>query len=154
MCPLFFINFLFLTKWYPFKDYEKCFLFHLKSSFHSWDFLIFVFQSSPLFLLVSHCFRVWSNINLIVCDINCLNKNLITHFVWYLEKEKRYDIETLSADRVLNKKTFLWKNHAEDVHQKLVPDPLLILVNNPRQPLHARNSFKSKILWKRFIKNP
>ena len=58
----------------------------------------------------------------------------------------RYDIETLSADRVLNKKTFLWKNHAEDVHQKLVPDPLLILVNNPRQPLHARNSFKSKIL--------
>ena len=28
--------------------------------------------------------------------------------------------------------------------QKLVPDPFLILVNNPKQPLHARNSFKNK----------
>ena len=34
---------------------------------------------------------------------------LITHFVWYLEKEKRYDIETLSIDRVLNKKHFKGK---------------------------------------------
>ena len=31
------------------------------------------------------------------------------------------------------------------MHQKLVPDPFLILVNNPKQPLHARNSFKNKI---------
>ena len=41
---------------------------------------------------------------------------------------------------------FLWKNLAENVLQKLVPDPVLILVNNPKQPLHARNYFKSKIL--------
>ena len=39
--------------------------------------------------------------------INCLNKNLITHFVWYLEKVKRCDIETLSIDRVLNKEHFM-----------------------------------------------
>ena len=38
------------------------------------------------------------------------------------------------------------EKHAENVHQKLVPDPFLILVYNPKQPLHARNSFKSKIL--------
>ena len=38
--------------------------------------------------------------------INCLNKILITHFVWYLEKEKRYDHETFSIDRVLNKEHF------------------------------------------------
>ena len=36
------------------------------------------------------------------------------------------------------------ENHAENVHQKLVPDPFLILVNNPKQPLHARNAFKNK----------
>ena len=30
------------------------------------------------------------------------------------------------------------------MHQKLVPDPFLILVNNPKQPLHARNYFKNK----------
>ena len=33
------------------------------------------------------------------------------------------------------------ENHAEYVHQKLVPDPFFILVNNPKQPLHVRNSF-------------
>ena len=41
--------------------------------------------------------------------MNCLNKTLITHFVWYLEKEKSYDIETLSIDRVLNKEHFYGK---------------------------------------------
>ena len=42
--------------------------------------------------------------NLTVYDvINCLNKNLITHFVLELEKEKRYDTGTLSIDKVLNK---------------------------------------------------
>ena len=27
------------------------------------------------------------------------------------------------------------------MHQKLVPDPFFILVNNPKQLLHAKNSF-------------
>ena len=39
------------------------------------------------------------------------------------------------------------------MHQKLVPDPFLILVNNPKEPLYARNSFENKISWKRIIKN-
>ena len=34
-------------------------------------------------------------------------------------------------------------------YRKCAPDPSLILVNNPKQPLHARNSFKSKIFWKK-----
>ena len=52
-------------------------------------------------------------VNLNVCDlISGLNKNA-THFVWYYEKEQSYDIETLSIDRC--------QNHAENVHQKLVP---------------------------------
>ena len=71
------------------KKYEKWLLFYLKSSFRSRDIQCFVFLSSPLFLPVSQCFRGWWKINLKVCDIiNCLNKNLITHFVWYLKKEK------------------------------------------------------------------
>ena len=94
----------------PFKNYEKCFSFHLKSSFRSRDIQALVFSSSPLFLPVSHCFRGWSKKNLKVYDvINCLNKNLITHFVWYLEKEIRCDIETLSIDRELNKEHFYGK---------------------------------------------
>ena len=59
----------------------------------------------------------------------------IRYFVSYLEKEKRYDIETFSSDRVLN--------HAENAEQNLVPDS--ILVNNPKQPLHVKNSFINKI---------
>ena len=82
-------------------------LFHLKTSFVA---QIFVFPFSPVFLLFGHCFRGWFKINLKIYDvINCLTKNLITHFVWYFEKEKRYDIETLSIDRVLNKEHFYGK---------------------------------------------
>ena len=40
--------------------------------------------------------------------INFLNKNLVTYFVWFLE-EKRYDIETLSTDRVSKKEQFYSK---------------------------------------------
>ena len=34
----------------------------------------------------------------------------------------------------------LWKNYAENEHQKPVPDLVLILICNPREPL-KRNSF-------------
>ena len=79
----------------------KRFLFHLKSSFRSGDIQIFVF-----FLPVSHFLKAWSKINLKVYDVfNCLKKN----FVWYLEKKKKYDIETLAIDTVLNKEHFYGK---------------------------------------------
>ena len=99
---------------------------------------MFVFLSSPFFPL-ENCFRRWSKINLKAYDvINCLNKNLVTHFVWYLKRLNRNDIETLSIERVLKKNY----NHTENVHKKLVSDPFLILVNNPKQTLHVRNSFE------------
>ena len=34
-----------------------------------------------------------------------------------------------------------------------VSSPFSILVNNPKQPLHARNSFKNKVFWKGLVKN-
>ena len=97
--------FYFFNKWWPFRNYEKCLLFHRKRSFRTRDIQIFVFPSSPLFLPVGHCFRGWLNMKV----INCLNENLITHFVWYLEKENRYDFETFSVDRIRNKKYFYGK---------------------------------------------
>ena len=71
----------------------------------------FVWKALPLFFSLSvHCFRGCSKINLKVYNvINCLNKNLITHFVLYSKKEKSYGIETLSIDRVLNKEHFYGK---------------------------------------------
>ena len=40
------------------------------------------------------------------------------------------------------------------MHQKLAPDPILIMLNNPKQPLHERNSFENKVFLRRIIKNP
>ena len=106
----------------------------------------FCISSSALFPAVSHCLRGSSKKNLKVYDIiNCLSENLIAHFVWYLEKEIRCDTETLSIDRELSNEQSLRKNHAENMHQKLTLGPFLILLNNPKQALHARNSFKNKV---------
>ena len=48
---------------------------------------------------------------------------LIIHFIWYLEKEKRYDIETLFIDRVLNKEHFMEKS-CRECAPKVSPRPL------------------------------
>ena len=110
-CVCYFLsNFYFSPNDSPSKTMKNVLLFHLKSSFRSWVIQIFVFLSSPLFLPVSHFFRDWSKINLKVYDItNCPNKTFITHFLWYHEKEKRYNIETFCIDRVLNKEQFYGK---------------------------------------------
>ena len=49
------------------------------------------------------------------------------------------------------------ENHAEMVHQKIVPDSFLVLVINLKQPLYVRNVFKKiryfeRGLSKNFIK--
>ena len=36
---------------------------------------------------------------------------------------------------------------------KAVPDPFFILLNNPKQLMHARNTFKNRIFGKGIIKN-
>ena len=77
------------------------------------------------------------------------------------KKEIRRDIKTsvfigrvVSIDRVLNKEHFIWENHAENKHQKLVPDPFLILLFNLKQPSHARNSFKKRYFERGSSKSP
>ena len=105
-----FIKFLFFDHMIALRKLWKMLLFHLNSFFRSRDIQIFVLLSFPLFLSVSHCFRGWSKINLkVFYVISCLNKNSITHFAWYLEKEKRYDIETLSIDAVSDNEHFYRK---------------------------------------------
>ena len=102
--------FIFAPNDSPSKTMEATFYFIYKALFVLEIFNFLHFCPSYLFLPVDHCFRGWSKINLKVHDvINCLNKNSITHFVWYLEKEKRYDIETLSIDGVSDKEHFYRK---------------------------------------------
>ena len=151
MCPLFFI---FFTKWQPLNNYKKCFLFHLKCSFHCQDIQIFVFASSPLFFPVSHWLRGWWKINSKVYGVsNCLKKNL-QHILFDILRRKKDITLNFANWKSIKSGTFLCKNDAENMHQKLVLDPFLVLVNNPKQPLYGRNCFKNKIFWKRIIKKP
>ena len=80
--------FFFFTKWQCLNNYEKCFLFHLKSSFHCQDIQILVFPSSSLFFPVKHWLRGWWKKNLKVYGVsNCLNKNLILFNILRRKKE-------------------------------------------------------------------
>ena len=61
-----------------------------------------------------------------VYDVSiCLNKKLITHFVWYIEKKKRYDIETLSIDRVLHNQNIYMEKSCRNDAAKASTRPLL-----------------------------
>ena len=83
----------------------SCFI---KKALFVLEIIKFLYFHPSLFFF--HCFRRWSKINLKVYDtINCLNKNSITHFVWYPEKEKRYGTETLSIHGVSTKEHFYGK---------------------------------------------
>ena len=126
-----FIKFLFFNKDIEFQKLWKMLFIFSKKLFSSSSYSNFWIPVLSFFLPVGHCLRRWSKLNLKVYNvINCLNKNLITNFVWYFEKKKRYDIETLPIDGVSDKRTFLYKNHSENVQQKLVPDLFIITQNS------------------------
>ena len=101
--------------WEMFISPKKLFLFSRYSNFCN--------LSSPILSLSATALEVDSRKILKVYDVvNGLNKNLVTHYVWYLEKEIRLDIETLPIDRVLNR-TFLWKKSFRKYTPKASPRP-------------------------------
>ena len=69
---IFLSNFYFFIKWQTFKNYAKCFLFHIKTSFHSQDTQIFVIFSLPF-----HCSQIqkgkWKWNNLWCHKLACIN---------------------------------------------------------------------------------
>ena len=139
----------------PLNNYEKYFQFSMKKSFFYFrDIKVFVFPTSPQFFPVSPCLRGWFKINIKVYDTSiCLNKNLITYFVWYLEKEKDMTLKLCQMIEYYVWNIFTEKscrNYAPKASSKL----FLILENNPKQPLHARKCFENKTFWKRIIKKP
>ena len=106
----FLLNFYFSPNDSPSKMMKNVFFISCKKLFSFSRYSNFGNSSAPLFFPVSHCSRGWFKKNFKVYDtINCLNKNLTTYYVWYLEKEIRCDIETLSIDRVLNTEHFCGK---------------------------------------------
>ena len=105
-------------------------------------FKFLYFHLPPLFFPVSHGVRGCLKINLKVYDvINCLNRYLITHFVWYLGKEKRYDIETLSIDWVLNKEHIF-----EKIKQKIIKNAKKsqLYISSEPSPFQSTQVIKNK----------
>ena len=102
----FYLNFYFSPNGSPSKTKKDAFYFIWKALFVQEIFNFLYFHLSFFFSLSA---IAWE---LKVCDvINCqvLSKNLVTHFVWYLQKKKSYDIETLAIDTILNKEHFYGK---------------------------------------------
>ena len=67
-------------------------------------------------------FRRWPKVNHKVYDIIIyLNKNLIKHFVLSSWEEKRYDIDALSIDRILNKEHLYEKSCRKCAPKVLTP---------------------------------
>ena len=98
LCLLFLSEFYFSPNDSPSEIWKLFFISSKKLfSFSRYsNFCTFVFPS--FFPFLDHW--GWSKKNSKVYDvINCPNKNLITHFVSYLEKEIRCDIEILLLDR-------------------------------------------------------
>ena len=80
---------------------KKMLFISSKELFSLSRYSFFCISVLPSFSTCRPLLRGWSKINLKLHEvINCLSKISRTHFVWYLEKEKTYDIETLSIDGV------------------------------------------------------
>ena len=93
----------------PSKTMENVFYFIRKALFVL-EIFSFVYFRLPLFFSPSViALEVDPRKTLKFMSSTALSKNLITCFVWYLEKEIRCDVETLSIDRELNKKHFYGK---------------------------------------------
>ena len=70
----------YFTERKPLKNDEKCFLFHIKSSFRSRSIKFFVFPSSPHFCPFGHCRRSWLKITFKFHDvIRCLSRSFKIH---------------------------------------------------------------------------
>ena len=106
-----FIKILFFHQMIVLQKLWKMLFISSKKLFSFSRYSIFYISFLPSFLPVAHCFRGWPKISLKFYDvINCLNKSSIrTNFVWYLEKENRYDIETVSIDGVSDNERFYGK---------------------------------------------
>ena len=71
-------------RWKPFKNHEKCFLFHFKSSLRSQDIYVFL---SWLFVYAAKQLDKKYKVNLKSYDVTAWLTNICnTHIVQYLEK--------------------------------------------------------------------
>ena len=103
----------------------------------------------------------WKNILSIPCKDVMTIKNEIYlkfnfvkshNFAWYLEKEKRYHVETLAIDLILNKEHF-YGRPCRKCAPNASPRPLFYFGTQPKTAIACKNFLKNKIFWKAIKKN-
>ena len=112
MCLLFFLsNFYFFIKWQAFKNYEKCFLFHLKRSFRYRDIHIFATLSSYLDNWWRHELKALSSI-ILESNGQQVEKEGMTEIqkLEYLENEKSSLVEIKRIFNSVWRAIIPWKN--------------------------------------------
>ena len=97
----------------PLKIMENVFYYIKKALFILKIFKFLCFCLPLFFSLSAIALEIYPRKILVLWH---LNKDFMTHFVWYHEKKIRCDIETLTIDRVLNKEHFYGK-----IMQKIMP---------------------------------
>ena len=102
--------------WKPFKNDDKCILFHLKISFCYQDIYFFVLNCRK---------TIYSKdkVNFKYCDVTTWEtNNCNTKIAQFLKKQRQPDNEIQSVNRIKHEKNFSWKFNVVD---KLFPDPFL-----------------------------
>ena len=97
------------------------------------DIHVFALSSSSLFSPVGHCwiYRRWLKINPKVCDvIMYTNWNLKTEMFTILRIKEGFILKLDPLTEGIMWGKLSWKIYTENMHQKLVPDHYLILVNS------------------------
>ena len=74
----------------------------------------------------------------------------MTHFVWYLGREKREDIETLSINRVL--RNIFMEKLCRKFASKASPWPHFNYGKEPKTVILCKKVFKNEIFWKMITK--
>ena len=146
MSAIFYQIFIFSPNDSHLKTMKNVFYFILNALF-IFEIFNFLYFHLPLFFSLS-AIALEVDSRKIYDIIICLNKNMFCLISWARNKVWHWHFIHWWHVKY---GTFLCKNHAENVHQKLAPDPLLILLNNSKETLHAGNSFENKKFWKMII---
>ena len=111
MSNIFLSNFYFFNKWQAFKNYEKCFLFHLKRSFRYRDIHIFATLSSYLDNWWRHELKALSSI-ILESNGQQVEKEGMTEIqkLEYLENEKSSLVEIKRIFNSVWRAIIPWKN--------------------------------------------
>ena len=122
--------------WKPFKNFEKCFLFHVKGFFVC---KVFTFLSW-LFGHIWKCLDKKSKSDFKVCDVIDLEtNNYKTYIALYFNKW------SLSGSRIV--RNIVFENHAENQPRRIIPDHFVLFLKKVNSGKASGQHLSFNIFW-------